>query len=244
MYRILVLSDIHSNLTALEAVLDAAGPVQEIWNLGDTIGYGPRPLECLAAVRGWRHNLAGNHDLACLNPAMLKDFNHVARTANTWNGNQLTDEARAWLGALQSTTRADSTIALAHGSPRDPVWEYLTNYLEAGPSFGHFAEQICFVGHSHLPRIFTQRRGATETLQGIPTDQTVLLFDAETRYIINPGSVGQPRDGDPRAAYAVFEPYEGRMAFHRVAYDIDHVQAEMLAAGLPEVLAERLAYGH
>jgi predicted phosphodiesterase len=242
--RVVILSDIHSNWVALEAVLAAAGAYDELWNLGDTIGYGPCPNECMAAMRERATvMIAGNHDLACLGLVDLSDFNPEARTANIWNGEQLEAAHRAALEALPPSQRVSDRFLVSHGSPRDPVWEYLLTRTQAQENFNRFEQQVCFIGHSHVPLAF--RRAAGERADGphLPDDGDTLSLRADTRYIINPGSVGQPRNQDPRAAFAVLDTDADTVTFRRVSYDIALTQQQMRAVSLPEPLALRLQYG-
>lgn len=241
--RILILSDIHSNYVALETVLNEAEPFDTIWNLGDTIGYGPAPNECLISVRQRASvMLAGNHDLACLGRLDLDDFNDEARAANLWNGNQLLAEQRQFLDTLPAQCDIDTQFHAAHGSPREPVWEYLLERYQAEENFEEFDQQVCLVGHSHVQMFFRLNpEGRIE--RTIARDGQVLRIDPATRYIINPGSVGQPRDNNPRAAFALLDRSADTVTFRRVRYNIRATQAAMRQAGLPEVLARRLDYG-
>lgn len=242
--RIVLVSDIHSNQVALEAVLAAAGPFDELWNLGDTIGYGPRPNECMDIMRQRASKMiGGNHDLACIGQVDLSDFNPDARTANIWNGKQLLDEHRAFLEALPATEPVNERFLLAHGSPREPIWEYLLSAAQARANFALFGQQVCLIGHSHVPLV----------IRGYPDgtcDEPIHLADGKTctlepgvRYFFNPGSVGQPRDQDSRAAYGVLDPDAGSLHFHRVPYDIAQTQRQMREAKLPPALIRRLEYG-
>lgn len=242
--RILILSDIHSNYVALETVLAAAGPYDAVWNLGDTIGYGPRPNECVATMRGIASlMLAGNHDLACLGHLDLSDFNPDARTANIWNGDQLTGENRDALDQLEPIQAIDTRFLAAHGSPREPVWEYLLTRYQALDNFKHFEQQVCLIGHSHVPLIFRLAPGGRCESPSVPDDGFSLTLEEGTRYIINPGSVGQPRNQDPRAAFAIFDTMCDSITFRRVRYDVALTQRQMREARLPEPLALRLAQG-
>lgn len=248
--RILLVSDIHSNLVALEAVLQAVGSFDEFWCLGDTIGYGPRPNECAALIREHATlTITGNHDLACLGKIDLRDFNPEARKANQWNGQQLLPEHRAWLEELEPMMIVDREIMLAHGSPREPVWEYLLAPETASANFELFTQQICFIGHSHVQLGFRQRHGFDRVerffpdLLRVPPRNNVIDLSSNCRFFINPGSVGQPRDQDPRAAYAIFDPSAGTLTFARVEYEITRTQRDMVEAGLPGPLIRRLEYG-
>lgn len=241
--RIVLISDIHSNAVALDAVLAALPAHDELWCLGDTIGYGPEPNACLTHMQKLAtHALTGNHDLASLGLVSLADFNALARTANQWNNKQLEPELRAYLQALPARHDLAPTATLAHASPRDPIWEYILDPETASANLKHFDTPICFVGHSHVPTIFARyENGKSEFRRGTPGEMLQLQPDA--RYIINPGSVGQPRDGDPRAAYALWDTEARTIRFNRVAYDIAATQRKMRDVGLPELLAERLAFG-
>jgi len=241
--RVVLLSDIHSNLIALDAVRAALPTHDELWCLGDTIGYGPRPNECIVAVRDIaRHVLTGNHDLASLGEISLAAFNALARRANQWNNQQLQPELRAWLAGKPAVLVPGTEATIAHASPRDPVWEYVLDALTAQENLAYFETPLCFVGHSHVPTIFGQHEdGRLEFRRGAPGE--VLQLRSGARYIINPGSVGQPRDGEPRAAFAVWDTEAQTVSFVRVAYDIAATQRQMHEAGLPEMLAQRLAFG-
>ncbi|HWQ14687.1 MAG TPA: metallophosphoesterase family protein [Roseiflexaceae bacterium] len=242
--RVVIVSDIHSNYVALEAVLAAAGRYDELWNLGDTIGYGPCPNECMAEMRARAQvMIAGNHDLACLGLVDLSDFNPEARAANIWNGAQLLPEHRVALEATPPLQHVSERFLVAHGSPRDPVWEYLLTRAQAQENFNRFDQQVCFVGHSHVPLVFERAPGARADGPQLPEDGEALTLRDDMRYIINPGSVGQPRNQDPRAAFAVLDTEAGTVSFRRVTYDIARTQQQMRTAQLPEPLALRLQYG-
>lgn len=250
--RILLLSDIHANVVALEAVLAAAPAYDAIWCLGDTIGYGPRPNECADYIREHAAlTISGNHDLACLGDprADLDYFNSEARIANEWNGKQLSAINRTWLHSLLpkiETIHPDlGSVMLAHGSPRNPIWEYLLYPDDALDNFRNaFTQQICFIGHSHVP-IYFRLIDDDVCEVSLPTrdNYAVLKLRPNERYIINPGSVGQPRDQDPRAAYAVFDTELWRVEFFRVKYDIVSTQEQMRAVDLPRPLIRRLMFG-
>lgn len=242
--RIAIVSDIHSNYVALETVLDALGSVDQLWNLGDTIGYGPRPNQCMAAMsQSANVFIAGNHDLACIEKIDLNDFNADARTANIWNGQQLHQEHREKLGSLPPKLEADERFLVAHGSPRDPIWEYLLTSIQARDNFDAFEQQVCFVGHSHVPVVFRIRANGRLDDPYLPPAGETLELEPDVRYLINPGSVGQPRNQDPRAAYAILDPDAGTVRFMRVEYDIAKTQRQMREAQLPQALVRRLEYG-
>jgi len=239
--RVAVISDVHGNRHALDAVLDAIAAEQpdELWCLGDLVGYGPQPNECCRTVAAHADLcLAGNHDLVVLGSLSIHDFAGDAATAARWTQGVLADDAREFLAGLQSSARRDGA-ELFHGSARDPVWEYVLDSEAAWWTLQATSEPLVLVGHSHVPLAIGLEG---ETLGGgLAPEGTVIDLDAGRR-LLNPGSVGQPRDGDPRAAYLLLEP--GRAAsFHRVEYPIERTQAEMREHGLPEALAARLGEG-
>lgn len=241
--RIVVVSDIHSNIVALETVLAATGSYDSLWCLGDTIGYGPAPNECVAVIMQYADVvICGNHDLACLGKVDLHDFNPDARKANIWNGNQLAPEHRAWLERLPAMRRVDDRFTMVHASPREPVWEYLLTPAQALANFPLFDTQICLMGHSHV------QFGFTLTFEGfcerfIPRSGQVVQLRSYERFFVNPGSVGQPRDQDPRAAYAIIDTDAGTIRFNRIEYDIVKTQLQMRNADLPSALIRRLELG-
>jgi len=242
--RIVVLSDVHSNIVALETVLADAGSFDALWCLGDTIGYGPAPNECVELIR--QHatiTLTGNHDLACLGKISLDDFNPDARRANLWNGLQLKLTNREWLLPLPPALSVDHQYYLAHGSPREPVWEYLLMPSQALANLEWFTEPICFIGHSHVQFAFRCSRDDRRCERIVPEAGSQLNFTDNARYFVNPGSVGQPRDHDPRAAYAIFDTERQTLTFKRVAYDIKQTQEQMRDYGLPSALIYRLSIG-
>ncbi len=248
--RVLIVSDIHSNLVALEAVLLAAESFDQLWCLGDTIGYGPRPNECVALMR--QHAavaITGNHDLACLGKIDLRDFNPDARKANLWNGTQLLPVNFAWFEDLPPTTPVDARFTLAHGSPREPVWEYLLSTEQASANFDLFTQEVCFIGHSHVQLGFRQRYGYDRVerflpdLSRTPPRSQIVDLSGHCRFFINPGSVGQPRDQDPRAAYAILDTDAGTITFERVAYEVARTQRQMVECALPAPLIRRLEFG-
>ena len=241
--RILVLSDVHANLVALEAVLGDAGRVDDVWSIGDVVGYGPRPRECVEMVRILTPNVSviGNHDWACIGRLSLEDFNPVARFASYWTTTQLAAEHLQYLESLPNRVM-DRDWTVVHGSPRHPIWEYIYNARVAALNFPAFDTRLCLVGHTHVPLLIREDEALANASPHHPGDDTVVDLSSG-RFIINPGSVGQPRDGDPRAAYAIFEPDAPRLTFRRVAYDVALTQAQMREEGLPESLVARIAVG-
>jgi predicted phosphodiesterase len=240
--RVAVVSDIHSNLHALEAVLAAidAEPPDELWCLGDLVGYGPRPNECCAVVAERADVcLAGNHDLAVRGTIDLEDFGGEAGVAATWTRTVLEPEAQALLDRLEPQGSAHG-VALYHGSARDPVWEYVLSDEGALATLDLAESPLVLVGHSHVALQVVDSGG--EVAGGVARGGTELDLDG-VRALLNPGSVGQPRDGDPKAAYLLLDLDAKRASFHRVEYDVERTQREMRDAGLPEMLAGRLALG-
>jgi predicted phosphodiesterase len=243
MTKILVLSDIHANLTALEAVLADAGKVDETWCLGDIAGYGPDPNECIERLRQVPKltGMMGNHDFAAVGDQTLETFNSDARKALLWQRKKLNEGSMAFLRLLPDVPVVRGEITLAHGSPRDSVWEYIMNTLVARINLGAFQTRWCFVGHSHFQAIFQYHTEKDDMTIEVP--QPGKSYEMTDRAILNPGSVGQPRDRDPRAAYAFFFPETHIWEPRRVEYDIPAVQKRILDAGLPPRHAERLAGG-
>jgi predicted phosphodiesterase len=240
--RAAVVSDIHSNLHALEAVLaaiDAEAP-DELWCLGDLVGYGPRPNECCATVAERAHVcLAGNHDLAVRGTIDLEEFGGEAAVAARWTREVLAPEAQELLDRLKPAGSAHG-VALYHGSARDPVWEYVLSDEGALATLDLADSPLVLVGHSHVALQVVQ--SGEEITGGVARGGTELELDG-VRALLNPGSVGQPRDGDPRAAYLLLDLDARRASFRRAEYDVKRTQSEMRDAGLPETLAGRLELG-
>ncbi len=246
--RALILSDIHSNLQAFDAVLaDAAGRggYDVVWFLGDLVGYGADPGPCIARLRGLPHlGIAGNHDHAVIGKLNPDLFNGAARAAALWTAQRLTDEERDYLMALPEVRR-EGPFTQVHGSLRDPVMEYLISEPAALATFALLDTPFCLVGHSHYPLVWTEEdgRAGVELLNpSVP-----VRLDRWRRVIVNPGSVGQPRDGDRRASYLLYDSDEGggegTLQHCRVEYDIATAQTRIRQAGLPDSLAVRLADG-
>jgi len=241
--RAAVISDIHGNLAALEAVLDAidADAPDELWCLGDLVGYGPRPSECCEAVAARAQIcLCGNHDLAVRGSIDLREFSGDAASAAAWTRTVLTTEAGAYLDSLEPEGER-AGVALYHGSARDPVWEYVLSDEAAAATLARTDTALALVGHSHAA--LQVAFGDDDLREGGLAPAGTELDLAGARRLLNPGSVGQPRDGDPRAAWLLLDLAAGHVSFRRVPYDIARTQAEMRAVGLPEPLALRLALG-
>lgn len=241
--RTLIVSDIHSNLEALESVLAHAGErggFDRIWCLGDMVGYGPDPSACLARLRGFDLvAVAGNHDYAAAAAIDASDFNGAAYTAIRWTAEQLGHAEKSFLAGLPLVNR-QPPFTLVHGTLRDPIVEYLLHPSQAAATLELLDTPYCLVGHSHYPFICRENGGMPMFLP-LPEGQRVPL-DTE-RCIFNPGSVGQPRDRDTRAGYAVFDSDLSSVEHYRVEYDIPATQAKMRLAGLPQYLIERLDHG-
>ena len=240
--RVAVVSDIHSNLHALEAVLaaiDAEAP-DELWCLGDLVGYGPRPNECCATIEKRADVcLAGNHDLAVRGTIDLEEFGGEAAVAARWTREELAPEAQALLDRLEPGGSAHG-VALYHGSARDPVWEYVLSDEGALATLELVDAPLVLVGHSHVALQVVQ---SEEELTGGVARGGSELELVGVRALLNPGSVGQPRDGDPRAAFLLLDLDAQRASFRRVEYDVKRTQREMRDASLPEMLAGRLELG-
>lgn len=241
--RYLVISDIHSNAPALEAVLRDAPSFDRVLCLGDVVGYGPNPNECIGRLRSLDAVIiAGNHDWGAVGLAELLMFNRDAREALLWTQYELMQVHRDFLRGLSAQLRLTDEVLLAHGSPRDPVWEYLVGSGAAAQVFQNYEFQLLLVGHSHVPLLFDWRE-AEQKAEVMRPGVGEQLRLGRRRLILNPGSVGQPRDGNPMASYAVLDTEAGTWVFHRVAYPVEITQERMRAAGLPQRLIDRLSYG-
>jgi diadenosine tetraphosphatase ApaH/serine/threonine PP2A family protein phosphatase len=237
-----ILSDVHGNLEALQAVLeDASGEgAEEIAFLGDGVGYGANPNECLRVLRERTERwVAGNHDYGAVGRTAIADFNPEAQAALVWTGQELFSEGREFLRELP-LWRQEKDFWLVHSSPHQPgEWPYIFGMQEAQSAFHALPARLAFVGHSHFPVIFAE--SATGEVKGLPAQK--LTLEKDVRYIINVGSVGQPRDRDPRAAYGFFDDTGPAYALKRVEYDISAAQKKIIQAGFPVNLAERLSRG-
>ncbi len=238
----LVISDIHANLTALEAVLADAGPIDAAWCLGDLVGYGPDPNECVERIRSLPNLqcILGNHDAAAAGSIEVDAFNPDARKTVIWTQERLTPDNKDYL--LNLPERVDlEHITLVHGSPFRPVWEYLLDTRSATISFEFFETAYCFVGHTHLPVSYLLPDDRLTAQLIVPEHSSSMTL--APRAIVNPGSVGQPRDRDPRAAYALLDLADYTWEWHRVDYDIKSVQERMHQENLPERHITRLSAG-
>jgi len=242
--RYVIIADIHANLAAFTAVLDdieRRGGVEEVWCLGDVVGYGPDPHQCIELLRQYNHVcVAGNHDWAAIGKISTSDFNPEAAAACHWTTQQLSPEDIDYLGSLPLVIERDD-FTLAHGSPREPIWEYLLSTSNARENFAYFQSQFCLVGHSHVPLVFEYNEAGACSFREFPADIEIALV--KNRLIINPGGVGQPRDGDPRASYAIYNSETRTIRHYRIPYDIEATQVRMTECRLPVRLVARLSYG-
>lgn len=241
--KIAVVSDIHGNRQAFEAVLDAieASACEEMWCLGDLVGYGADPDICVElAGRHAAVCLAGNHDLGVIGRLPLEQFSKGAALAAHWTQETISDETRAYLEALEPQ-KLDEAVGLYHASPRDPIWEYVLSPLQAELCLDTQTHRVCLVGHSHVALSFWRLPGETATGETREANEELELGSGE--WLMNPGSVGQPRDSDPRAAWLELDTAAWRAVYRRTEYDIAGAAAAIRAARLPDSLAERLQYG-
>ena len=241
--RIALISDVHGNLPAFQATLRAIEEegVDGIWCLGDLVGYGAQPNECVElAEKTVDLCLIGNHDLVVIDRLELTDFSENAAVAAEWTKDVLSAEARAYLEKLKPLDEAQP-LGLYHASPRDPVWEYVLSSLAADDCFDEMEPRIGAVGHSHVALAFW-RKGDSPTA-GAQAEANTALDLSDDRWLINPGSVGQPRDGDPRASWVVLELDSWRVTWRRTEYPVDEAAEAIQTAGLPKQLADRLYYG-
>jgi diadenosine tetraphosphatase ApaH/serine/threonine PP2A family protein phosphatase len=241
--QVAVISDIHGNRHALEAVLDdvrAAG-AEAVWCLGDVVGYGADPNDCIALVREHADVcLAGNHDLAVTGELPLDEFSRGAAVAAQWTAEVVEPAELDFLSSLRPSGEA-SGVGLFHASPRDPIWEYVLSTLLAELCLDAQTERICLIGHSHVALSFVRPEGEAAT--GEPRRADDQLDVSAGEWLLNPGSVGQPRDGDPRAAWLLLDTGAGTATWRRTEYDVAGAAAAIRAARLPDSLAERLQYG-
>jgi diadenosine tetraphosphatase ApaH/serine/threonine PP2A family protein phosphatase len=242
--RITIVSDIHSNLEALDAVLADAGQqlaLDAIWNAGDTVGYGPQPSEVIAVLEAHRAvSVAGNHDLVACGLSTTESFNRLAAAAAEWTAAALPESDRCTLASLP-LVREEAGVTMVHGSLREPDSEYLFHADQAAAHFALQMTHLSIVGHTHIPSWFDEAIDGEVRVHRAGNGETLEL--GRDRTILNPGSVGQPRDGDPRAGYAIYDTERMAVTWRRVLYDIDSVQRKMRAAGLPRELIDRLRRG-
>jgi predicted phosphodiesterase len=239
--RYAVLSDIHGNLEALEAVIRSCREegVRGYFCAGDIVGYGADPSACIERLKDLKAVcIAGNHDWAVLDKINLRRFNAMATAAITWTKTVLGPSELGWLDALELEARHDS-FTVVHGSLNEPSqFHYISDLADCADTFYLMKTPVCFVGHTHVPGVFGQKGGLSGYM-----DEEHVEFDEKIKYIVNVGSVGQPRDGDPRAAFGIYDPDLKRVQVKRVSYDIQRAQVKIIRAGLPSELAQRLSFG-
>jgi predicted phosphodiesterase len=263
MSRIVIVSDVHANLVALEAVLrdaERGGPINGMWSLGDCVGYGPQPRECIKRLREFGAVMvAGNHERAATGAIGTEEFNSDAAAAAEWTKGRLSGDEKAFLDSLDEVVRlevdgADQSartggdpagrFTLTHGTLRWPIWEYMMSPEVALAHLALQETQVGLVGHTHVPLLVIEDRNSLEGCQLFRlADGERIDLEPNMRIVINPGSVGQPRDGDPRASYAVYESEMNAITMHRVEYEIALTQKLMTEEGLPLWLIQRLASG-
>lgn len=238
--QVLVFSDVHSNLTALEAVLERETHVDAYWCLGDIVGYGPDPNECIERVRRLPNLMCvrGNHDAATLGEVDQQTFNHEAGLAITWTKRVINAQSMEYLLSLPEIEKYND-ITLVHGSPRNPVWDYVMDFRTAMHMFTYFETRVCLLGHTHVPAIWQESATKAPTAPVMDFYKTKIM----SKTILNPGSVGQPRDHNPQASYAIFDPDEMTWELRRITYDVSDVQKRIKKSGLPWRHALRLAEG-
>jgi diadenosine tetraphosphatase ApaH/serine/threonine PP2A family protein phosphatase len=241
--KVAVISDVHANLQAFRATLEAiaASDATELWCLGDLVGYGAEPDACVQLAR--EHAavcLAGNHDLAVVGELPLEEFSRGASLAVQWTREVIDPENLGFLASLRPQGQ-EGSVDLYHASPRDPVWEYVLSTLLADLCMDEQRQRICLIGHSHVALSFVRREGELAT--GEPQRHGARLDIASGQWLLNPGSVGQPRDGDPRAAWLLLDLDGLTASFLRTDYDVPAAAAAIRAARLPDSLAQRLEYG-
>ncbi len=245
--RCLVISDIHANLAALQAVftdVKTRGLSYDIvWCLGDVVGYGAEPNECIDLLRTVPHIcLAGNHDWAVIGKLDLHTFHEQAAYVVEWTQEHITSQNMSFLRSRPDILPLDDYL-LVHASPREPIWEYITDVNVAEENFDDMQASFCLVGHTHVPVVFVRDGRTSNVHVSMPSVNVPVMLKRDSRYIINPGSVGQPRDGDPRAAFAILDTATATWTAHRVEYPIKVTQALMRSFHFPLRLVERLNYG-
>ncbi len=242
--RYAIVADIHANLAAFMAVLvdiERRGEVEEMWCLGDVVGYGPDPHECVELLRQANHIcVVGNHDLAAVGRIDTSEFNPDAVAACEWTARQLTPRDVDYIKGLPLVIDKDD-FTLVHGSPREPIWEYVLSISGAKENFAYFKSKFCLLAHTHVPLVFSYGGTGSCSFSQFSTNEELVL--GNDRLIINPGAVGQPRDGDPRASYAIYDSETNQIKLYRVTYDVATTQARMVEQKLPMRLVARLSHG-
>jgi diadenosine tetraphosphatase ApaH/serine/threonine PP2A family protein phosphatase len=236
--RIAILSDIHGNLEALNTAMDyiVDNDIDKVYCLGDIVGYGPNPNECVETIAEKCEKVViGNHDHAVLGLTSTEYFNDFAKLSTYWTKNILTEENKEFLSSLEFTYSIDD-ILFVHATPSDPpMWHYILSEIDARHELSHFNEKICFIGHSHFPIVFYQ--------DGF-SRKSKLVLNADQRYIVNVGSIGQPRDGNPKTCFCVYNDDTKEIEYIRLNYDLEKTREKIVRAGLPVFLADRLIKGY
>ena len=236
---IAIVSDIHGNLEALEEVLKyiEENEIETVYCLGDIVGYGPNPNECVELIKKrCQRVVIGNHDHAAIGLTSTEYFNDFAKISTHWTANTLTDQNKEYLAGLDFSFEADDFLAV-HSTPSMPsMWHYILSEIDAQQEFKQFDKRLCFIGHSHFPIIFNDQAGFSRAAQ--------VQLESDTRYIVNVGSVGQPRDGNPKTCFCVYHPTEQKINFIRLDYDLNKTREKIIKAGLPVFLADRLVKGY
>lgn len=241
-----IISDIHGNLEALKAVIDdiEARQIARVWCLGDIVGYGPQPDECIEQLRRLPLiSVAGNHDLGIIGRLDLTYFNAPGQAAIAWQKPRISFKNINYLKGLAAKERPEPDVIMVHASLRDPAWEYIYSARIAAANFKYLETNICFFAHTHLPIIYWQPDGRELKTIIPPVNQEYKLANDNSRWLINPGSVGQPRDNNPKAAYLIFDRKEMTLESRRLDYPINQTRELISKAGLPSFLSERLVVG-
>ena len=242
--KIGIISDIHSNSEAINCVLKTIEKVDEFICLGDIVGYGANPNYCIEKIKGLNCRcIGGNHDFAVVGKVNINYFNYAARTAILWTSRQLKNENFNYIFSLNKKIELEDNVFAVHGSPRDPILEYILDKNTASLIFSKFNFKICFVGHSHLAGCFSFNENNNQIDYINFSNGGCIEISKNKRYIINCGSVGQPRDGNPKASYGIYDLKYGIVKIYRVSYPIHLTQDKIINAGLPRSLADRLSYG-
>jgi len=240
-----ILSDIHSNLEALTTCLDylQKEKIQKYIYVGDIVGYGPNPNECIEEIKKLSPLIViGNHDAACCGQKDIICFNNYAQQAIVWTIKNLSDSNRDYLSGLPKTL-IEENFLVVHGSPRDPIDEYILTELEFKENLSFFVQPICFIGHSHIPFVFSFNVITSEVNLILPQNGDIIKISPDRRYIINVGSVGQPRDDNPKSCCVVYDTEKGEIRYIRLSYNITETQNKMRKVKLPEFLIQRLSVG-
>jgi len=242
--RLAIISDIHSNSEAIDSVLENIENVDEFICLGDIVGYGADPNYCIKKIKDLNCRcIGGNHDFGAIGRVDINYFNYAAKAAILWTSHQLNKDSTEFLSSLNKKITIEDNVFAVHGSPREPILEYILDKNIASLIFKKYNFKICFIGHSHLAGSFSFDENNNRINYSDFSSGGYIEILKNKRYIINCGSVGQPRDGNPRASYGVYDTILKKVVINRVLYPIDLTQKKIINAGLPVILAERLSFG-